>query len=391
MHRRRIVVVALVAAALGVLPRVGGASTTPTTLVFNGEGNRLNVYEHPTGKKQTLIWSAEDGDKGDGREVRDINAQICFHEFKGDTYFIAGEDTAQNGEEGAPGWGWFRLTGDSLESLRTTQRGKLVTTYQNKTDNPENYGCGFLDNGNLLLTDVGDQRPGEEGNGQLHLWFPDRGLGFARDYRVSPSGVPLASTVHHCKIDTTLATAGGIWVDNRDPSTAADDVVYVASARPGEMAPPDQWGIWRYDGLGRMGPDCHAQNSGLRKTLLIPGGIHGFTPNAAIESQDDTLYVASVFDGVVGEFTKRGDFVRHLVGPAPIGQVTGLLPEPLAGGTPFGLGQTPDGWVYYADIGVVGDGPNRPGRLMRFKPGSPPEIVDENLAFPDGIGILVLD
>jgi hypothetical protein len=66
----------------------------PRTFVFNGEGNNLNVYDAATGKKRTLI-SANDGE-GLGPALdgeRDINAQICFDRFKGETYFIAGEDT----------------------------------------------------------------------------------------------------------------------------------------------------------------------------------------------------------------------------------------------------------------------------------------------------------
>ena len=59
------------------------------------------------------------------------------------------------------------------------------------------------------------------------------------------------------------------------------------------------------------------------------------------------------------------------------------------------LGVTPDGTLYYADIGVIGPGPIRPGRVMRVTfdsnglPGVPEE-VDTGLAFPDGIGIVVL-
>ena len=401
MRTRTKLVGTLALLAAGAVPAVHATANAaaPTVYVFNGEGNRLNVYDAATGEKQTLIWSASDPDVGDGREHRDLNAQICFTEHDGATYFIAGEDTAQGGEEGDPGWGWFELEGDSLHELRTTQRGKLVPTYGNAADNPENYGCGFLDDGRLVTTDVGDQLPGAAPNGQLIVWFPDPDGGFDEGFHLSENGVPQASTVDYCKIDTGLATAGGIYVDRGATADPADDVVYAASARPPNGV-TGQWGIFRYKGIGAM-DDC-ADAAAVTKELFIAAGPLSLTPSGIAPSGRGTWYVSSVFDGNIGEYSASGTFIRHVAGTpgvlpvsAPIGQVARLAPKPVpSAGTPFGIGVAPDGTIWFAEIGVVGPGPVRPGHVMKVRFNAlglpqPAQIVDSGLAFPDGIGILV--
>ncbi len=407
LRRTAVLGLALALTGVAVLPTTGGAAAAPRVFVFSGEGNRLNVYDHATGKKQTLIWAATDPKTTDGREHKDINAQICFRQYKGKTYFIAGEDTAQGGEEGDPGWGWFELRGRDLGSFRTVQRGKIVPTYGNAADNPENYGCGFLDDGRLLTGDVGDQLPLAGANGQLIMWFPDRTGGFGNGFKTSRNGVPLASKLSYCKIDNTIATAGGMWVDNRDPRTAADDVVYIASNRPAQT-PLDEWGIFKYTGIGGVRgckdsqtPLIDVAGSGVKKELFIQAGA-SLTPSAVIPFDKDTVLVSSVFDANIGQYGREdGSFQRHVVGtpgrPAPISLPIGQITFPLPGGsgTPFGMGMAPDRTLYYADIGVILQGPNRDGRVMRVRfdangdPGTP-EVVDTGLAFPDGIGILVI-
>ena len=222
MRGRSKLLLAVVAMLTAGVPAVSRAaeSSDPTVFIFSGEGNRLNAYEHPSGEKQTVIWAASDPDAGDGREHRDLNAQICFTDHDGKTFFIAGEDTSQGGEGGDPGWGWFELQGETIHELRTTQRGKLVPTYSNAADNPENYGCGFLDDGRLVTSDVGDQLPFSGANGQLILWFPDADGGFDEGFHLSPAGVPQASDLAYCKIDASIPTAGGIWIDHGDPANA---------------------------------------------------------------------------------------------------------------------------------------------------------------------------
>lgn len=403
MKRTLITAVALVC-ALPMLGYAQAAPKPPTTFVFNGEGNRLNAYDAATGKKQTVIWSASDPATTDGREHKDLNAQICFREFNGDTYFIAGEDTGQDEDPdsagyGRPGWGWFRLDGEGrgdVTRLRTRQAGKLVPTYTQETGQ-ENYGCGFLDNGVLVLSDVGDQLPHEPASGQLHVWFPDPAEGFGKGFVYSDGNIrpEHESTVPFCVVETGIGTAGGIWVDGGDdPTTAADDVVFVASSRPDTQNGGTEYGILRFDGIGALAPDCSNTNA-VDKSVFIQGGVPQLTPSAIVGSGHDTYYVSSVFDGNIAEYTEDGGFVGFVVGGTPTGQVNGFLPPPLTVGTPYGLGVAPDGTVWYADLGVILNGPNRPGRLMKVTPSgtplpAPAAVVDEGLAFPDGIGILTV-
>ena len=73
--------------------------------------------------------------------------------------FVAGEDTLQD-TTGHPGWGILELAGTEIGELSVKEVGKLVPTYQPSNDNPENYGCGFLADGRILTTDVGNQATG---------------------------------------------------------------------------------------------------------------------------------------------------------------------------------------------------------------------------------------
>ena len=104
--------------------------------------------------------------------------------------------------------------------------------------------------------------------------------------------------------------------------------------------------------------------------------------------------MSSVFNGVIAEFDADGTYTRTILKP-PAGETLGA--KPYSTGTPLGIGVGPDGSVYYADIGITatadGIGPgNGTGRVRRIafddsgEP-QPPELMDEGLAFPDGIGI----
>ncbi|HVM40305.1 MAG TPA: hypothetical protein VM618_05950, partial [Acidimicrobiia bacterium] len=190
--------VAVVAAIPGIHAATAAPpSTTSATraIVFNGEGNRLWTYdsENPS-QRQVIIQSANDAAATPANDVGlDINAQICLHEFGGRHYFIAGEDTSQGSLDGQPGWGWFELVGDTVGSLSAIEHGKLIPSWAQAGDvGQENYGCGFLPNGDLLLSDVGDQLPHEPASGQLHLWFLDPDTGFDDETHADVSGDPAA-------------------------------------------------------------------------------------------------------------------------------------------------------------------------------------------------------
>jgi hypothetical protein len=98
---------------------------------------------------------------------------------------------------------------------------------------------------------------------------------------------------------------------------------------------------------------------------------------------------------VIAEFTHDGKYVRDVLKPSASEQ---LGAKPYSTGTSLGIGVVPDGSVYYADIGIVvskdGIGPgDATGHVRRLAFDAqcnpqPPEIMDSNLAFPDGIGVL---
>lgn len=389
--RRLLLILPVLVMALGGAMLPEARATSDTTIVFNGEGNRLNAYDAATGEKQLVIHSAADEADGTHKSpspARDINAQICFFEAKdGTTRFIAGEDTGQGegGADGHPGWGIFKLEGKKVGKLSAVQVGKLRTTFatsdnegerQPYESNPENYGCGLLSDGRVVTSDVGNQYPLTPSNGQLIVWFPDPVTGF--------DGYDIA----HCKIDTEIPTAGGIHVD-------AQDNVFVASNRPSAPVPDRLAGIYRYKGenLPTSPADCAAKAAATTAEpfILAKPGLELLTPSAIAPSGKGTFYVSSVFDGRIAEYEENGEFIRLILAAAP-----GLPPYDT--GTPYGIGVGPDGTLYYADLGVVVGPPPGPGdgngtvRRIRFVDGEPqaPEVMDKGLAFPDGIGVLTV-
>ena len=336
-------------------------------IVFSGEGNRLNAYAPDDGDaKQTVIQTRAQDPNG-----WDINAQICF-DPDGSRRFIAGEDTGQPNPP--QGWGFFQLEGTKVGELSATRIGKLTPTYQGSSDNAENYGCGFLSDGRLVTTDVGNQAAGP-GDGQLIIWFP-----------------PFDSfEVRYCKLDVTIGTAGGIWVD-------ADDRIYLTSAR-------ETSGVYRYEppyptsndaagGCGRVDGTGAPLADAITKELFIPADANIATPNAIVGTAGETFYISSVINGVIAEYDREGRFLRRILEP-PAGETLG--PVPYSTGSPLGLGIDSSGTVYYADIGLVvsssGVGPGRRTGTVRripFENGQPlpPITMDTGLSFPDGIGIL---
>jgi hypothetical protein len=349
----------------------GGTSRPAQTsskevIVFNGEGNNLNAYlADPPFTKQNVIRNHDDDPNG-----LDINAQICFFP-DGSKRFIAGEDTGQPNPP--QGWGIFQLKGDTVGKLSAKKVGKLTPTYQPSNDNAENYGCGFLSDGRVLTTDIGNQASGPE-DGQLIVWFP-----------------PFNTTkVRYCKIDVGIATAGGIYVDSKNR-------VYVPSARPPTS------GVLRYSGpfptSDTAKGGCGAKDAtgapmapSVKKEQFIGLGNGLAAPIAIVRAPKNNFYVSSVISGVINEYDANGGFVRTILQP-PAGETLGETT--FSTGTPLGLGVGPDGTLYYADIGItitsegIGPGPEGTVRRIRFVNGQPqpPETMGGGLAFPDGIGV----
>lgn len=396
-----LVVVALVAAGCSDDSGSEGADATTTTaneptrtstepeeelvpILLNGQGNDLAAYEtvEPF-VKQVVITNAED----DPDEGLDINAQICLWNDDDTTYFVAGEDTGQDEGE-SQGWGIFELEGDRVGELEASQVGKLVPTFQ-EGGQPENYGCGLLSDGRIVTTDIGEQALGP-GTGQLIIWFP-----------------PFDSyEVAYCKLDVEIGTAQQIWVDG-------DDNVYVASARASSGERPA--GVYRYSppfptsddadgGCGRTDATDAPFADEVDRDVFVPAGEQGLgTPSGITPAPDGGFYVSSVFTGVINEYDASGGFVRTILRPPEGEELT--AEESYSTGTPLGLATGPEGTLYYADIGIVAGGtdeegqPGLPGpgeltgsvRRITFTDGEPdgPEVMDEDLAFPDGLGLWV--
>jgi len=353
---------------------LNGCPVTAVTagLVFSGEDNRLHAYYPGPGfPLQTVIPShADDPAKG-----RDINGQICFTRGpEGQLRFIAGEDTNQGQSHLGAGWGLIELSG-AFPNFDFVQLNHLQPGYQ-PGEEAENYGCGFLSDGRLVTSDVGNQASGG-GTGQLIIWFPPF------------DGI----NAKFCKLDTAIATAGQIGIDEQDH-------IYVSSARTTQGG---KAGIYRYSGnlptsdtadggcaRTDVVDDPLVSEGRVTKELFIPGDGNIPTPGGLVIIPDGGFYIASVLNGVIAEYGADGKFKRRVLSPRP----GGGLPTPT--GNPFGLGLASDGTLYFADIGLTLNGNIGPGqdlgkvRRIRFVNNQPqaPEIMDSTLNFPDGIGIL---
>ncbi|MCU1428814.1 MAG: hypothetical protein JWL83_2814 [Actinomycetia bacterium] len=366
-------------------PRSRASRSTTTThapaqasaIVLNGQGNDLDAYlAAPPFTKQVVDHHHDDAHPNS----LDINGQICF-DPKNPRRFIAGEDTNQD-TTGHPGWGILQLSGDHVGNLSIDEVGKLVPTYQASTDNPENYGCGFLPNGNIVTTDVGNQAAGQ-GDGQLIVWF----------------GPFDSFAVKYCKIDVGLTTGQGVLVRGNE--------LFVANARADD---DHASGVYRYDlstfptsndaagGCDGKDPTGAPMTTKVTSSVFIKPnqGNNVATPNAIVQAPNGHLFVSSVINGVIGEFDANGTFLRDVV-KAKATEKLGA--KPFSVGTPLGLGVDALGNLYYADIGIVA-GPKGVGpgdatgtvRRVAFVKGKPqaPVVLDRGLAFPDGIGVWTL-
>jgi hypothetical protein len=338
---------------------------TPSIVFFVTEGEDLNAYDVNDGfRKQAVVFGGEDEHAGG----LSLNGEVCFAP-DGSRVFAAGDDAGQ--PDISPGWSVFQLHGNRVGEFTYTHIAKLSPTYQAE---PDNYGCAFLHDGRLLTTDIGNNRSGP-GNGQLTVWFP-------------PFDAP---TPRYCKIDITIGTAGGIYVD-------AADTTYVASARenPGvyRYRPPFPTSDDAAGGCGQRDGTGAPLADAVTKDIFMAADSIARTPADIVASGHGTFYVSSIFNGVIAEYDGQGKFIRRILSP-PHGETLG--PQPYSTGSPFGLIVDSQGSLYYADLGLVAiNGNYGPGHLtgtarrIRFENGQPlpPETIDSMLAFPDGVGVL---
>ena len=255
-----------------------GRATTSTRT------SRCRPFRH-----QRVITTRADDPKG-----LDINAQICF--FPGSTTARAGSSPART-----PASRTRRRAGGSSSSRARRSAssgprkvGKLMPTYQGSSDNAENYGCGFLRDGRVLTTDVGNQATGN-GDGQLIVWFPP----FDR------------TTVRYCKIDVGIATAGGICGRRPGPRLRR----LGPAARPSGVhrytrAVPDVGHAERRLRLARRHrrADDH-EGARTRSSSRRPRPLA--TPNAIVPAPRGGWYVSSVFNGVIAEYSGHGHVPAH--------------------------------------------------------------------------------
>ena len=362
----------------------------PRQFVLSPEGNHLWAYAPATNDRQLVVRAQNGGDPGvaapQGSEPRDINGQVCVS--PDNKHVITGEDTVISGEGGdggsshdprVAGWGYFEITGNRLGNISVQQVGKLAPETgggPGYAGDPDNYGCGFLDDNRLVTTAIGDRFPGQQANGQLFIWFGPFDRAFRQETDPQTGTRFFVGEVPHCVIDDSLATAGGIAVEGGD--------VYVASNRPDDDG--NRGAVFRYSGgFPRSPAECETVKPG--KQVVVSDPRHP-TPSAVAVSPEGSLYVSSVFSGTVAEYNKDGDWIRDVFPFSPVTPPTGPT-----GTTPFGLTFTADGSLWIADLGIVvaeaGPGQGSVIRVRRDEAGNPlpAETVAENMDFPDGLGV----
>ena len=155
----------------------------------------------------------------------------------------------------------------------------------------------MLSDGRMLTTDLGDQAPGDPGNGQFIVWF----------------GEPEGTDQTYCKVDIELATAQSLLV-------GPDDEVYVVSARPPSS------GVWRYtdlptsaDAAGGCGrtdvTGAPMADAVTREQVLAPGQNDILSPAGIAFSPNGGYYLSSVITGVINEYDADWQFVRTILAP----------------------------------------------------------------------------
>jgi hypothetical protein len=368
---------------------VAPAVVSSDPILFSPEGNNLDAFSTVAPFERQRVNTANHPSGGAESDPQgwDVNGQVCVFVHDGTTYLVAGEDTDQ--PEIPAGWGVFVLTGSGVGDLAIERVARLVPTYQPTEDGPDTYGCGVLSDGRILTTDIGNTALGAA-NGQLSMFYGPYDPDPARDDETLP----------FCKLDGKVATGQAIAV-------TPDDRVYLNSPRPSDDPEATAGGVFEYPGPFPTAPDAGGgcgrtddlgsplADSITKRRVLSAGENDLVSPSGLARAPDGHWFVASVINGVINEYDDQWTYVRTVLRP-PAGEELGE--QSLSTGTPLGLAVDPDGNLFYADIGIVmrpgrtpGPGP-REGSIRRITfaadrtPGAP-EVLAENLQFPDGLGI----
>ena len=356
------------AALAGSPPALSAGPYDSGLLLYSTEGNRLRRFDVDTigGTlvEDILIESAA----SDPVNGRDSNGIICSIP-DGSGRFVLGEDTGQPGTP--PGWGIFSADG--------VQEGKLAATY--RTANAEPFGCVFDRKARLFTTDVGSQAIGAT-SGQLILWFPPYDV-----FPGAPAPYPNGSiSDNFCKIAVDIGTAGQPLIDKKGRIyvTSSGGLSVLRFSPPFPKGPDAAGGCGAIDSKGS--PLATTVN---REVFLPPNGLSTYSGIAL--APNGNLYIATNLTGTIGEYDLNGNLVRMILDP---GTFAGL---PIATGNPQGIAVSPSGTIYYADLDLQGNlpavGPGSNGKVWRitfdeFNDPNPPEIVRQNLDFPDGVAVL---
>ncbi|MEM9256418.1 MAG: PQQ-binding-like beta-propeller repeat protein [Pseudomonadota bacterium] len=359
---------ALCSTAFTAQPVMTAAPNDSGLLIYSTEGNRLRRFDvdtigGPLTEDVLIERSSLDPERG-----RDTNGVICAIP-DGSGRFVLGEDTGQ--PDVPAGWGVFSADGH--------QEGKLTATYQ--TSGAEPFGCTFDAKARLFTTDVGSQAIGSS-TGQLTLWFPP--------YDVFPGTegtYPNASVSDNfCKIAVDIGTAGQPVIDDQGR-------IYVTSSGGLSVlrfSPPFPTGPDATGGCGSTDPQgSPLADTVKREVFLGPDGLSTYSGIAL--APNGNLYIATNLTGTIAEYNTDGTLVRMVLDPGTFETL------PIPSGNPQSLAVAPDGSIYYADLDLqgtlpdVGPGPNGKVRRIQFdqvgQPGAP-EIVRENLSFPDGVAVI---
>jgi hypothetical protein len=359
-------------------------------VVLSAQGEYLDAYfaDGSGGFKKKVLVHPDDP----ARVGRHLNGKVCFfpsnapEEFRGkftaadDTYREACVDQHQSRcaitDENDPGFvgtdpdGWGVFNPDASWAKRVITTGTAANHDFRGTADPQ--GCAFDEHANLIGNDVGSGNPGEA-HGNIVMFFAGSGY------------------TEHCFLVTDLAQPGQLVMEN--------GVLYVPLSGGGmvlKLKPPFPESV----------ADCVATQQADGDTVLVPDAAHtpkvdrlvipgAFTPTSLVrrptEGAPRTWYVASVLvTPTILEIVETPTATVSLGVPVrPM-----VLPfQPL---NPIGMDVASDGSaLYYAELNLslpdLGTGCGRVS-LVRIDPvtgfASQPEVIRENLAFPDGITVV---
>lgn len=322
---------------------------------------------------------------------RHLNGKVCFFPKNAPAQFrnkwIAADDTYREACVDAhqarcgitnpndPGFvgtdpdGWGVFNPDATWAKKVITTGTADNHDARGTADPQ--GCAFDEHANLIGNDVGGGNPGEF-NGNIVMFFADGGY------------------TEHCFLQTDLGQPGQLVIE--------DGTVYIPLSGGGmilKLAPPfpqtaaDCVPVQQADGDTVLMPD--AAPTPTVERFVVPGA---FTPSSIVKRPSRipgarSWYIASVLvTPTILEVIETPTPTLSLGVPLPI--VLPFVPK-----NPIGMDIASDGSaLYYAELNLtlpdLGTGCGRVS-LVRLDPsGLPgqPEVIRDNLAFPDGITVL---